>query len=79
MHVGDGALKKCPVVIFSERASLSRGRMPRPDDGNTEFNSDSPYRYGYQGKGQALKNSPVNCFSAGASLGDGDPETGKEA
>ena len=46
----DGALKKCPVVIFSERASLSRGRMPRPDDGNTEFNSDSPYRYGYQGQ-----------------------------
>ena len=53
--------------------------MPRPDDGNTKFNTDNPYRYGYQGKGQALKNSPVNCFSAGASLRDGDPETGKEA
>jgi len=46
----DGALKKCPVVIFSERASLSRGRMPRSGDGNTEFNTDSPYRYAFQGQ-----------------------------
>jgi RHS repeat-associated protein len=39
----DGALRKCPVDIFSERASLSRWRMP-----NRNVTGD--YRYGYQGQ-----------------------------